>query len=138
VRPQPSEIIGAVRGVLKEVRAQVATEAGRARLDEVRAVLAQVDWDDAGFELATRTRDLASVLDDIAAWRDRDPARCAALPELEPVLLPAEQTYAGHQAAYVAAARAVVALVVPMAEWLADHPCDREAAGLHARLVAAV
>jgi hypothetical protein len=81
---------------------------------------------------------LTEVLHDIALWRERESSRRSVVPEVAAAVLPGEPTFAAHQKAYMTAASAVVALIGPLATWLADHPGDREAADLHARLVGAV
>src|SRR5690349_18226808 len=61
MRPTPAEVILGVRRILKDViEPEVGSEYARARLAEVRAVLAQVDWDDS---LTTLARDNATVAD---------------------------------------------------------------------------
>ncbi|MDP9182144.1 MAG: hypothetical protein M3P04_05145 [Actinomycetota bacterium] len=62
-RPSPQEIVDGLRRMLKEVvEPELHSEHARQRLAEGRAVLAQVDWDDAGLHLARRTEDLRSAL----------------------------------------------------------------------------
>ncbi|MDH3015647.1 MULTISPECIES: hypothetical protein [Gordonia] len=71
MRPRPSEIIAGIRTVLKDtVAPSCSGEHARARLDEIRAVLAQVDWDNAGFELAQRTDRLEVALREARRWLD--------------------------------------------------------------------
>ncbi|WP_280420508.1 hypothetical protein [Nocardia carnea] len=63
MRPLPSEIIAGVRAVLAETIApELTTEHARSRLAEIRAVLAQIDWDNSGFDLISRTERLSAAL----------------------------------------------------------------------------
>lgn len=138
MRPLPSEVIAGVRRILKEtIEPELRSGHARSRLAEVRAVLKQVDWDDAAFALAARNRALAEVLDRIAAWRATDPAREAAVPACQ-VQLPGEDRFAAHQEAYLALASASVSLVDPLADWCASHPTDDEARELRRSLLTAL
>jgi len=136
VRPLPSEVIAGVRRILKEtIEPELTSGHALSRLREVRAVLAQVDWDDAGFTLAARNRALAAALAEVAAWRAEDQARVAAFPAVD-VVLTEPETLAGHQAGYEQLARAAVALVDPLESWLAQHPDDQRASTLRRRVLA--
>ncbi len=138
MRPLPSEVIAGVRRILKETIAPELTSGhARSRLDEVRAVLAQVDWDDAGFALAARNRVLYHALERIEEWRTADPVRSRAFPPLTVSVSP-EDRMAAHQAAYRELAAAAVAAVDPLADWLTDHPDDVEAQDLQRALLAAL
>jgi hypothetical protein len=138
VKPLPSEVIAGVRRILKETIAPELTSGhARSRLEEVRAVLAQVDWDDVAFALAARNRELADALERIEAWRTADPVRSDVIPALD-ARLPREDRLASHQAAYQELAAAAVALVDPIADWLAAHPADHRAQDLHRGLLAAL
>lgn len=138
MRPLPSEVIAGVRRILKDtIEPELVSGHARSRLVEVRAVLAQLDWDDAAFTLAARNRALAGALGEIAAWRAAEPARSAAIPDTE-VVRPEQETLAAHQAAYVLLAAAAVALVEPLETWLSEHPADEQARGLRQGLLAAL
>jgi hypothetical protein len=138
MRPLPSEVIAGVRRILKgTIEPELTSEHARSRLAEVRAVLAQVDWDDAAFVLAARNRSLAGVLGQVERWRAENPERARAIPASD-VRLPDEDRLVAHQAAYAALAAAVVALVGPLHDWLSDHPDDVEAGDLHQALLAAL
>jgi hypothetical protein len=136
MKPLPSEVITGVRRILKETIApELTSDHARSRLDEIRAVLAQVDWDDAGFALAARNRSLAEVLGRIEEWRAGDPERVASIPEFD-LSLPEDERMTAHQVAYQALATAVVALVDPLEDWLAGHLDDAQADILHRDLLA--
>ncbi len=136
MKPLPSEVIAGIRRILKEtIEPELTSGHAKSRLGEIRAVLAQVDWDDAGFALAARNRAIAEVLGRIAEWRGGDGERMAAIPTLA-VSLPDGEGMAAHQAAYQALSAAVVTLVDPLQDWLARHPDDATAARLHGDLVA--
>jgi hypothetical protein len=138
MRPLPSEVIAGVRRILKDtIEPELVSGHARSRLVEVRAVLAQVDWDDAGFTAAARNRALAGALGEIAGWRAKDPVRTAAIPTIE-VVLPDRDTLAAHQAAYERLAAAAVAVVEPLETWLSEHPADEQARGLRQGLLAAL
>ncbi|MFN2538767.1 MAG: hypothetical protein ABR549_11580 [Mycobacteriales bacterium] len=62
-RPSPQEVVDGIRRTLDDVIApELTSEHARQRLAEVRAVLAQLDWNDAGLQLAQRTARLRALL----------------------------------------------------------------------------
>lgn len=66
MRPSPQELVDGVRRILKEVvEPELTSDHARQRLAETRAVLAQLDWDNAGLLLAQRTAALREVLADL-------------------------------------------------------------------------
>jgi len=138
MKPLPSEVIAGVRRILKEtIEPELSSEHARSRLEEVRAVLAQVDWDDAAFTLAVRNRSLAGVLDEVNRWRAREPEREGSVPAFD-VSLPEDDQMAVHQEAYQVLAASVVALIDPLQDWLAGHPDDAEVRRLRQDLLAAL
>ncbi|MDT2005801.1 hypothetical protein FXW78_15460 [Rhodococcus opacus] len=135
MRPLPSEVIAGVRHILKEsIEPELTSGHARSRLDEVRAVLAQIDWDDAGFTLASRNHALAGVLEQIESWRTTDPARSMVVPGITSGL-PEHDRFAAHQECYEKLAASAVALVEPFSDWVATHPEDGEAARLRKALL---
>lgn len=69
MRPRPSEIIAGIRSTLAEVIApELTSDHARSRLAEIRAVLAQIDWDDAVFVLKARALKLADRLREAREW----------------------------------------------------------------------
>jgi hypothetical protein len=137
MRPSPSELIAGVRRVLKEeIEPAVTSEHARARLREIRAVLAQLDWDDATVNLADANDALLSALHSVAEWRDADPARARVF---SPIALPgvagrslAEQQLLADQLAAQAAS-----LAPEFSTWLGGHPHDAEALELRRALLQA-
>lgn len=89
MRPTPSETISGVRRILKEViEPDLRTEYARTRLREIRAVLAQVDWDDAGLRLRRDDAVLSGLLTEIRAWVDARPDPGPELAALRGRLVP--------------------------------------------------
>jgi hypothetical protein len=81
VRPSPAEIIAGVRAILADTIApELRSDHARSRLSEIRAVLAQIDWDNAGFVLRARTTELALRLSAAGPWV---PVELPAPPQLE-------------------------------------------------------
>jgi hypothetical protein len=84
MRPTPNELVAGVRRILKEViEPELVSDHARQRLAEVRAALAQVDWDEAGLRLAAAT---ASRREFLTAMRDWCHADASAASFLEPWL----------------------------------------------------
>lgn len=127
MRPKPSELIAGVRAVLKDtVLPDLGSEHARTRVVEIRALLAQVDWDDAGFGLVRRNAALADALRECEAWRRADEQRTAAWPPCS-VNEVAEETLDGHLERYEDLAASAAAVVEALGEWIAEHPGDAEA-----------
>lgn len=127
MRPTPAEVIAGVRRILGEVvEPEVSSDYARSRLREVRAVLAQVDWDNAGTILGDRVDRLGSLLRECAEWVSADPGRRdhfaksgVALPDSPPV---EPQTFADRNEASANYDSMVVALIGPLEDWLCAHP----------------
>lgn len=137
MRPTPAETIAGVRRILLDVvEPEVGSEYARARLREVRAVLAQIDWDDAALHLRTATQRQVELLDELRDW--------AAAPErvgfgAVGTVGPAEgASFAELDAAHTEVAATLVRAVRQLGEWLRDHPDDGQARWLHLRLVRAL
>jgi hypothetical protein len=70
-RPRPSEVIAGIRAVLADVIApELTSDHAQSRLAEIRAVLAQIDWDNTAFAMKARALALAQALSDASAWVD--------------------------------------------------------------------
>ncbi len=125
MRPRPSEVVHGVRAVLRDVVAPaVQDEHARGRLEECRIALAQVDWDDAGFQLAARNRSLAEALEAARSWvGDVD------------LSLAADDTFAAHQLTYERLAGTLVATLSALRTRLAEAPDDQDAREAQAALV---
>ncbi len=127
-----------VRQILKEtIEPELQSDHARSRLQELRAVLAQVDWDDAAYVLAERNRALLDALQRISQWREDDPARAARVPEFE---LPTrvEGRLAQHQVNYEALAALAVSLVDPLTDWVRANPGDESGTSVRDALIKAV
>lgn len=130
MRPAPQEVIDGVRRVLRDVvEPEISSDHARQRLQEVRAVLAQVDWNDAGLRLASRTAELREVLLAMQAAGLVDPAGTEALGGR------LGTTFDELQAQYASCAAVVVSLLRPL-EDLARR--DEHGAALRDRLRAAL
>lgn len=137
MRPVPSEIIEGVRSILKStIEPEVRSEHGKARLREVRAMLAQVDWDDAGFTLARRNERLRTSLAALEAWRLDDPLRSG----IDVPALPTgnDQSFAAQQECYETLAAAAVVWVKAVSAWRAEHPDDHSVDEIFGVLAAAL
>jgi hypothetical protein len=134
VHPTPAQIIGGIRGILKDVvEPDLSSDYARGRLREVRAVLAQVDWNNAGVALA---RDNAAV----EAMLHRHVARLAGAAGLSALidlvqatlggLIPSAEvpTFEAVNARHAELGAVVVALINPLSDWARDHPEDLVAA----------
>lgn len=140
MRPTPAELVEHVRRILRDVvEPEVASEYARARLHEVRTALAQLDWDNAGLDLARDTEALRELLAEVASWASSDDERrehfAGELPALTAVAAegppdPADR-FATHQDRRTRYAALAVRLVDPMADWLTSHPDDDVATRLN-------
>ena len=65
MKPSPTQTAAGLRRILKDVVApELSSDHARQRLEEVRVVLAQMDWDDAGLALRRRVAALQELLRD--------------------------------------------------------------------------
>ncbi|MGQ4599642.1 hypothetical protein [Nocardia sp. R6R-6] len=114
MRPLPSEIIAGVRAVLAETIApELTTEHARSRLAEIRAVLAQIDWDNSGFELISQTERLSGAL------RDARPFAGVELPDA-----PMEKNAAAYQRYHEDLAACATSVLAALRTPAADRPDD--------------
>lgn len=128
MRPLPSEVISGIRALLAETIApELSSEHARSRLQEVRAVLAQIDWDNAGFDLAHRCDVLGDALRAAERWNTE------ALPE-RPQAARLEDYQRYHDALSAMAARTLATLREP----LATSPDDSDVAVAYRRVLGAV
>jgi hypothetical protein len=128
MRPRPSEIIAGVRTVLGDTIAPaVEGDHARARLHEVRAVLAQIDWDNAGFQLSERADRLGDALRDAQPW---------LAGELPPQ--PATREYAALEEYYERLAAVAVATLSRLRTARRLEPDDDAAAASHRALLRAL
>ena len=139
MRPTPAETIAGVRRILRDVvEPAVASEYARTRLREVRAVLAQIDWDNAALDLRRRVAALVELLGEVRAWIEADPARRPGFGDLAERLarLPdADQdSFAGLNEAHATCAAIAADLADRLAGWARAHPGDGDARDLWLRL----
>jgi ribosomal protein S15P/S13E len=125
MRPRPSEIITGIRSVLAEtIEPELTSGHARSRLSEIRAVLAQVDWDDAGFQLKSRTSVLAERLAEADLWVG------GALPNG-----PVEESFDAYQAYWEHLSALAVTSIERLTVHLDEHPKDDVARAVFERLL---
>lgn len=114
MRPRPSEIIAGVRAILAETIApELTSEHARSRLAEIRAVLAQIDWENIGFELMARTESLSRELRNARRFVDVD------LPEP-----PTEKTADAYQRYHEQLSATATAALAALRAHLSARPAD--------------
>lgn len=128
MRPRPSEIITGIRAVLADTIApELNSEHARSRLAEIRAVLAQVDWDNAGFALQKRCGSLAAALTQAQQWtRQAVPAA------------PTQHSFDAYQQYWEQLATHAVAAQETLGSHVAAQPDDRPAAQAYRQLLNAL
>ncbi|MCR8898595.1 hypothetical protein NWF34_16735 [Gordonia sp. GONU] len=128
MRPQPSEVISGIRAILGDTIApELTSEHARSRLVEIRAVLAQFDWDNVGFELVARADALATGLADARRWLPGE------LPSPPPVV-----DYASYQAYYEELAKVATTTLENLRSTLTAAPTDLAASAIYRRLLTLV
>lgn len=128
MRPLPSEIIAGVRAILAETIApELTTEHARSRLAEIRAVLAQIDWDNSGFELISRTERLSGAL------RDARPFTDVELPDA-----PIEKNAAAYQRYHEQLAACATSVLAALRPRSAARPVDNEARAAYRAILEAL
>jgi hypothetical protein len=133
-------VVQGVRRILRDViEPDLASEHVRKQLRQIRAVLAQVDWNNAGFALAERNRRLADALIDLRRWVEQDPQRmsafAAARPAMQDIAAPEVDTFDSQAEWERRLSAAAVAVVDPLADWLARFPDDRDLHVLRQRVL---
>lgn len=140
MRPTPAETIAGIRRILRDVvEPAVGSEYARTRLREIRAVLAQIDWDDAALNLRRRRDALVGLLGEVRAWSESDPARQGVFDDLagrmDAVPAPEPESFATLNAAEAAYAAILADVAQRLAAWTREHPEDTEARELRMRLL---
>lgn len=140
MRPTPAETIAGIRRILRDVvEPEVGSEYARQRLREVRAVLAQIDWDDAALRLRRRDEGLRGLLAETRAWIEAAPERREAFADLLPRLAgpdePVPEELAELNDAYARHAAALTEVAGRLASWLRAHPEDAGGRELRLRLM---
>ena len=128
MRPRPSEIITGIRAILDETIApELTSDHARSRLSEIRAVLAQVDWDDAAFALKARAVTLAQRLHDAKPWAG------PALPDP-----PVDESFDAYLRYWDRLGVIAIAAVDRLSGHLEEYPSDDAARLTHRRLLDAL
>lgn len=145
MRPTPAEIIVGVRRILREVvEPDVKSDYARAAVRDVRAVLAQVDWDDAGVRLLRENATLHRILLDCRDWISTDAARRGYFQQREADLHDvgddelagaSDEPFDDHNHRRMRYDQIVVDVIEPLADWLEQHPRDAEGQALRDRLM---
>lgn len=145
MRPTPAEIIAGVRRILREiVEPDVTSDYARAAVRDVRAVLAQVNWDDAGIRLVHDNATLHRILLDCRDWIRADACRNSYFQQREADLHDVrddewaeapDEPFDNHNHRRMQHEQLVVDVIEPLADWLEHHPRDAEGQALHDRLV---
>ena len=117
MRPLPSELIAGIRKILADTIApELSSDHARSRLAEIRAVLAQIDWDDGAFVLKSQAAALADCLTASGPWAP------AALPQP-----PATETLAGYVEYGDRLGAVAIDVMDHLGAHLDEHPEDLEA-----------
>lgn len=140
MRPTPAELVSHVRRVLRDlIEPELDSEYARARVREIRAVLAQLDFDNVGVLLVRNTTTLRELLLDCRSWIAEDDRRAT---HFQPVFeeladLPAETPadFSGHNDLHAHYSRLVIKLIDPIEDWLDITPDDSGARNLRRRLL---
>lgn len=143
MRPTPAELIAGIRRILSEViEPDLSSDHARTRLREVRAALAQLDWDNAGIELGGRVTRLRNLLLACVEWIDADPARSTHFGAVGPRLRSVTSAGTGASGCFDATNRhraaqdeSVAALIDPLEDWLAGHPDDGDGHAIRRKLL---
>ncbi|MCG2621228.1 hypothetical protein LVY72_04785 [Arthrobacter sp. I2-34] len=142
MQPTPAEVITGIRRILKDVvEPSVGSDYARNRLAEVRAVLAQIDWNDSLTHLARDNSAVSDFAGQAADWVNAAPERRAAFAGLLPGLTEAQrpavdvvEPFAVHNERSEAYSRLMVSLTDCLAAWVREHPADDGAAELLDRI----
>ncbi|MWA03244.1 hypothetical protein F8568_023270 [Actinomadura sp. LD22] len=140
MRPTPAETIAGVRTILRDVvEPAVDSEYARARLREIRAVLAQTDWDNAALRLRREVEGLRALLAEIRDWAEDDPERSSAFADLAGEVTgpagPDQETFSALNDLRAAHAAALVEAADRLAGWTRSRPRDESARELRLRLI---
>lgn len=128
MRPRPSEIIAGIRRILADTIApELSSEHARSRLAEIRAVLAQLEWDDAAFALKARSLTLAHRLYRAHHWVN------AQLPPA-----PVAESYDAYLQYWDSLAALATPALARMAAHLDEYPDDELVATLFTKLLDSV
>jgi hypothetical protein len=131
MRPTPAEVVAGVRQILKEViEPEIQSDYARSRLAEVRAVLAQVNWDDSITLLSTANAQAGALARralrfvDLSAVRQEAFADCREGLEQAAAAPAAIEPFAGHAQRDHRLSLAMIDLAERLSDWLTDHHDD--------------
>lgn len=125
MRPRPSEVIEAIRRILRDdVLPELTSPAARARVAEIRGVLAAVDWDDIALTHLRETRQLGRAVEGLLHWLEEDSDRAA---NFAPHLSARPTLQGGDSFDELEADRRALdnwflAILEPLDAWLSHHP----------------
>ncbi|MFI7195158.1 hypothetical protein ACIBQ0_35975 [Nocardia nova] len=129
MRPRPSEVVAGIRSILAEtIGPELSSEHARSRLAEIRAVLAQIDWDNVGFALTARSAELAR-------WLERAGQHVG---EVVVPNRPETENYAVYERYYEELAELAVQVLGRLRTHLDEQPGDEPARHAYRGLLAAV
>jgi hypothetical protein len=135
-------VITGIRRILKEVVGpEVASEYALSRLEEVRAVLAQVNWNDAALQLRNEVITQRRLLAQIASWASDAPDRVAhfvAVPDVPSGDAVLPETYGELEDLYRTEAAVLVEAHRLLAVWTRTHPEEQAAQELRSTVLVAL
>jgi hypothetical protein len=142
MQPTPAEVITGIRRILKDVvEPSVGSDYARSRLAEVRAVLAQIDWNDSLTELAKENITVSVLAGEAIDWIEAAPERRTSFAGVLPELAAAQLNTVGpvepfsvHNERSEAYSHLMISLTDELAAWLREHPADDGAADLLHRI----
>jgi hypothetical protein len=143
VRPTPAELITQVRRILRDaIEPELASDYARARLAEVRAVLAQVDWDDAALKLVETAGALRDLVERCRNWIETDETRkdhfASILPGFSALPTSAPVRFADWNDARSRYAEMIIVLIDPLEDWLTNGRDDGTGRALRQELLHAL
>lgn len=137
MRPTPAEAIAGIRRILRDVvEPEVGSDYARSRLREVRAVLAQIAWDDAVPRVRAETETHRRLLTEIRAWVHAGPERASHFGDVDDSPSTTDdESFSAVNAARADVAARLCAAVGRLDEWCRAHPDDHGARELRLRLI---
>lgn len=138
MNPTPAEIIDGVRRILKDVvEPHVASPYALSRLAEVRAVLAQVDWNNSLPDIAEHNLTLAKLGQQVLNWLEGLSERPADVESLESALrsllsdpIATVSSFETHNARRKEWDNHMIGSSNILVDWLKVHPDDEQAKDL--------
>jgi hypothetical protein len=142
MQPTPAEVIHGVRKILKEViQPHVDSPYALARLGEIRAVLAQVDWDNALYQIMQNNASVAALAQEVLEWansvRNPSPGIISLRSDIAELLSTSSDEAAPfevHNAQQKAWDHLMIQCSRELLQRSNDVPTDHEATSLHDRI----